>query len=146
MAYSETVPVPEKEVFRFDPGTFVSSASIDFHSSRYPEAVMDRMRESLRSRCMDHQFHYVSHRQASRWLALHQRYSPFRSDQDCERIYEEAFGGCVKELSGSVQLVGLGCGGGRKDAGLLKALQRIRRPLRYVAADVSPVLVREARE
>lgn len=104
------------------------------------------MRESLRSRRMDHQFHYVSNRQAQRWLALHQRHSPSRSDEDCSRIYEEAFARCVQVFSGPVQLVGLGCGGGRKDARLLRALQGNRKPMRYVAADVSPALVNEARE
>lgn len=122
------------------------SPPVDFHASRNPEAVLERMKESLRSRCMDHQFHYVTERQASRWLALHERYSASRSDSDCTRVYDEAFSRAVQELSGPVQLVGLGCGGGRKDARLLKRLQAKGHPLRYVAADVSPALVKEARD
>jgi len=124
----------------------MSLGSIDFHASRYPEAVVERMRQSLRSRCMDHQFHYVTERQASRWLALHERYSPSRRHADCGRMYEEAFDSAARECSGPVQLIGLGCGGGRKDARLLRRLQTDRHSLRYVAADVSPALVKEARE
>jgi L-histidine Nalpha-methyltransferase len=120
--------------------------TVDFHFSRYPEAVTQRMKESLRAKCMDHQFHYATHRQAQRWLALHQRHSPSRHDSDCERIYTEAFRRCAQEVSGPIQVVGLGCGGGRKDARLIRALRSSGKPLRYVAADVSQTLVTEARE
>jgi len=93
---------------------------------------------------MDHQFHYVSNKQAELWLALHQHYSPSRTDPDCEKMYDQAFQRLAVEVGQVVQVIGLGCGGGRKDAQLLSACSNQANHLRYVAADVSPTLVTEA--
>lgn len=93
---------------------------------------------------MNHQFHYQSYTQAERWLALHQLYSPSRQDSNCERIYQDAFASCAQHVSDSAQVIGLGCGGGRKDALLLSSLNQSYAKLRYVAADVSPSLVMQA--
>src|SRR5271170_687326 len=47
--------------------------------------------ESLRTRRVNHKFHYDSVKQTQKWLALHQVYSPSRNDADCQAIYEQSF-------------------------------------------------------
>jgi L-histidine N-alpha-methyltransferase len=106
------------------------------HPSRFPQRTRAAYVESFRTRKMKHQFHYDTEKQAQLWLALHEAYSPARTDLDCERMYERAFRGMVgKEVS----VVSLGCGGGQKDEALLKELGK--KALRYVATDVSLPLV-----
>ncbi|NJK91230.1 MAG: L-histidine N(alpha)-methyltransferase [Blastochloris sp.] len=116
--------------------------SIDVHPSRYPESLTRRMKESLRRREMDHSFHYVSHRQAQRWLELHQKFSASRRDQECEAVYGRVFEQVALTMRGQAcQVLGLGCGGGSKDARLIRLLSGHGFRVRYVAADVSPSLV-----
>ena len=47
--------------------------------------------ESLRTRRVNHKFHYDSVKQTQKWLALHQAYSPTRNDADCRAIYDKSF-------------------------------------------------------
>jgi uncharacterized SAM-dependent methyltransferase len=85
---------------------------------------------------MNHQFHYESEKQAQQWLALHEAYSPARTDDDCLRTYEQAFAEAAKTFnSHEVALISIGCGGGQKDLTLLKAVSASR--LHYVPSDVS---------
>ena len=46
--------------------------------------------DSLRSRKINHKFHYDSVKQTRKWLALHETYSPSRIDPDCAAAYEQA--------------------------------------------------------
>src|SRR5881397_2559453 len=94
------------------------------HPSQFPDAVCAELHRSLRERAINHKFHYETHKQAEKWLALHEAYSPARTDPNCAAIYDAAFAAAasiVKE-SNSVHLIGLGCGGGQKEARLLRFL------------------------
>ena len=133
---------------------------VTIHPSQYPERVRADLIESLRRREVKHKFHYESRKQAQRWLAVHEAHSPARTDADCQRVYEEAFSHVAKELEHSTaHVIGLGCGGGQKDAALLQKLKVARAqslPGRaaappgaesiYTAVDVSLPLVITARE
>jgi hypothetical protein len=119
------------------------------HPSQFPEAVELALRASLRTRRMNHKFHYDTPKQTLRWLRLHEALSPARTDPDCLRIYESASEECSRHLSErpAVEVVSLGCGGGQKDVQLLRLLSaRVPRPrLRYVPTDVSAGLTLAAR-
>jgi L-histidine Nalpha-methyltransferase len=111
--------------------------------SQFPDRVRADLIESLRNREIKHKFHYDSYKQAQKWLALHEAYSPTRTDPHTEQIYGDAFKDLAKTARGkSVHVIGLGCGGGQKDTALLRELSA---PI-YTAVDVSLPLVITARE
>jgi L-histidine Nalpha-methyltransferase len=115
---------------------------VSVHSSQFPEAVRLDLKESLRARQIGHKFHYDSIKQATQWLALHEAYSPARTDPECAAIYEAAFQAVTEALEpGAVHLIGLGCGGGQKDVGCLqRLLARPDRAVTYLPCDVSTAL------
>ncbi len=120
--------------------------SVAIHPSQFPENVLADLRQSLRTRQVNHKFLYDSVRQTEKWLALHEACSPSRNDPDCAATYDDAFAataGLVRAKS--VHLVGLGCGGGQKDTRLLKLLKGQGRKLAYTPSDVSVALVLVAR-
>lgn len=131
-----------------------SPAKVTIHPSQFPDAVRRDLIESLRTRQVNHKFHYDSHKQTQKWLALHEAYSPARTDSDCLEIYDRAFTSTAHDhLSGSsVHVIGLGCGGGQKDTRLLELLQNSgktvsqRIPVAYTPSDVSVAMVLVARE
>jgi len=126
----------------------MSTVAVHIHPSQFPAGVEAAFCESLHRRRMNHQFHYDTPRQAARWLRVHEAYSPARQDDSCLAAYEQAVAATAEGLgSGPVTVVGLGCGGGQKEAALLRALHArpAVRPLRYVPADVSPGLALVAR-
>ncbi len=95
---------------------------------------------------MNHKFHYDSVKQTAQWLALHRAYSPSRTDPDCAATYEAAFKEAASRFHGTrAHVIGLGCGGGQKDAGLLGLLRSSARELFYTPLDVSTAMVLEAR-
>ena len=49
-----------------------SVANVTIHASQFPEAVRRDLIESLRTRQVNHKFHYDSVKQTHQWLALHQ--------------------------------------------------------------------------
>jgi uncharacterized SAM-dependent methyltransferase len=98
--------------------------------------------ESLRSRRVNHKFHYDSIKQTQKWLKLHEAYSPSRNDPDCSATYERSFAAATERIrSPRVHLIGLGCGGGQKDARLLKLLQESGKEIFYTPSDVSTAMV-----
>jgi len=122
-----------------------SFATISIHSSQFPEQVRQDLLESLRTRCINHKFHYYSYKQARKWLALHEAYSPARRDPDCAAIYERSFKAATARISGEhAHVIGLGCGGGKKDVRLLEILADSVKELFYTPSDVSVALVLEA--
>jgi len=124
-----------------------SCAKVWIHPSQSPTAVRSALLESLRTRRVNHKFHYDSYKQTEKWLVLHQTYSPSRTDPDCEAIYDQSFARAAKTIAGaSVHLVGLGCGGGQKDSRLLKCLQNAGKQMTYTPLDVSTAMVLVARE
>jgi L-histidine N-alpha-methyltransferase len=112
-----------------------SAVSALIHPSRFPERARAAYAKSFRERKMNHQFHYDTEKQAQRWLAIHEAYSPARSDADCLGTYARAFNDISKSLDVSkVALISLGCGGGQKDLSLLTASSGANE---YFPADVS---------
>ncbi len=115
---------------------------VSVHPSQFPEAVRRDLLESLRTRRVNHKFLYDSVKQTQQWLALHQAYSPSRTDPDCAAIYDRSFAAVAPRMEyRRVHLIGLGCGGGQKDARLLKLLQDAGRTVFYTPSDVSTAMV-----
>lgn len=121
--------------------------NVRIHASQFPDAVRRDLLESLRTRRVNHKFHYDSVKQTEKWLALHQACSPSRTDPDCEAVYQRSFESVAARISSSrAPLIGLGCGGGQKDARLLELLRAHGRETSYTPTDVSTAMVLVARE
>jgi uncharacterized SAM-dependent methyltransferase len=132
--FSENPPMP-------------STANVLIHESQFPGNVRRDLLESLRSRRVNHKFHYDSVKQTNKWLALHQVYSPSRNDADCAATYDRSFEAAVGKMSADrVHLVGLGCGGGQKDSRLLHLLKAAGKEVFYTPCDVSTAMVLVARQ
>src|SRR5438874_1820016 len=122
-------------------------AQVAIHPSQFPEYVRRDLLDSLRTRQINHKFHYDSLKQTQKWLALHQAYSPSRTDPDCAAIYDRGFELAASRVgSESAHLIGLGCGGGQKDSRLLKLLQGRGKTTIYTPSDVSTAMVLIARQ
>jgi len=122
-------------------------ASVAIHSSQFPDAVRRDLIQSLRTRHVNHKFHYDSVKQTQKWLALHQAHSPSRNDADCAAIYDRAFESVAAKIkSRYVHVIGLGCGGGQKDTKLLKLLRARGKEIFYTPCDVSAAMTLVARE
>jgi L-histidine N-alpha-methyltransferase len=122
-------------------------ANVTIHRSQFPDAVRRDLLESLRTRRVNHKFHYDSVKQTQKWLTLHQAYSPTRNDADCVAIYKKAFEAAAEKTKAKrVHVIGLGCGGGQKDTRLLKLLKRRGREVFYTPCDVSTAMVLVARK
>ncbi len=117
-------------------------AHVAVHSSQFPENVQRDLLQSLRARRIDPKFHYASYKQSQKWLALHEAWSPSRIDADCAALYDRSFSAAAGALASSrVRLIGLGCGGGQKDARLLGSLTGQGREISYTPCDISLALV-----
>jgi L-histidine Nalpha-methyltransferase len=124
-----------------------SVVNVQIHASQFPRNVRRDLLESLRTRRVNHKFHYDSVRQTQKWLALHQAHSPSRNDANCAATYDRAFAGAARQIkSKRVHLIGLGCGGGQKDTRLLALLKARRKTLSYTPSDVSVAMTLVARE
>jgi hypothetical protein len=90
---------------------------------------------------IDHAFHYAGVKQAELWLEVHRLHAPMFANPSFETIYRELFSDLARHWTGqSLHVIGLGSGGGQKEAWLLEALRREACPLRYTPLDVSPEL------
>ena len=124
----------------------MKTANVVIDSSQFPENVRRDLIESFRLRAINHKFHYDSVKQTQKWLALHRQFSPSRRDKDCRAVYEQSFRAVATRIeSGKVHVIGLGCGGGEKDTGLLKLLKTRGRKIFYTPCDVSGAMVLTAR-
>lgn len=124
-----------------------SIANVAIHASQFPENVRRDLLASLRTRQVNHKFHYDSVKQTQKWLALHQIYSPSRNDADCAATYDRAFAETVNQIGARrVHVIGLGCGGGQKDTRLLKLLQAGGKEIFYTPCDVGAAMVLVARQ
>lgn len=124
-----------------------STAQVTIHASQFPETVRRDLLESLRTRRVNPKFHYDSVKQTHKWLALHQAFSPSRQDADCAATYDRSFGGSLKHCTGGrIHVIGLGCGGGQKDARLLKLLRNAGKAVFYTPCDVSAAMTLVARQ
>ena len=124
-----------------------SLVQVSIHASQFPEKVRRDLLESLHTRRVNHKFHYDSIKQTQQWLALHQAFSPSRTDADCAATYDRSFAAVAKRIDARrVHLIGLGCGGGQKDTRLLKLLQDSGKKAFYTPSDVSTAMVLVARQ
>ena len=122
-------------------------ANVTIHSSQFPDNVRRDLLHSLRARHLNPTFHYDTYKQAQKWLELHQAYSPSRTDLDCLAMYDSAFRAtAARVLPATVQVIGLGCGGGQKDARLLRLLAAQGKEISYRPCDVSLALTLLARQ
>ncbi len=122
-------------------------AQITIHPSQFPGRVRRDLLESLRSWRVNHKFHYDSVKQAQKWLALHEAYSPARTDNDCAATYDTAFVSTAKNIGAArVHLIALGCGGGQKDARLLELLRKNGKQVSCTFSDVGVAMVLTARD
>jgi len=125
----------------------MSLANVTVHSSQFPENVRRDLLNCLRALEVNHKFHYESYKQAQKWLALHEAYSPSRNDPACVAIYDNAFAAAAQRTpAAAVQVIGLGCGGGQKDARLLRLLAAQGKEVSYRPCDVSLALALTARQ
>lgn len=125
----------------------MSLVNVAIHASQFPEKVRRDLLDSLRTRAVNHKFHYDSVKQTQKWLALHQAHSPSRNDVDCAATYDRAFEAAAARIDArEVHLIGLGCGGGQKDTRLLRLLQARGKETFYTPCDVSTAMVLTARE
>ena len=123
------------------------TANITIHASQFPDAVRRDLLASLRTRRVNHKFHYDSVKQTQKWLALHQACSPTRNDADCQVVYQKSFAAAAAQVkTKKVHVIGLGCGGGQKDTRLLKQLKRRGKEVFYTPCDVSAAMVLTARQ
>jgi L-histidine N-alpha-methyltransferase len=124
-----------------------SVVNVAIHESQSPENVRRDLLASLRTRQVNHKFHYDSVKQTNKWLALHQAYSPSRNDDDCAATYDRAFAGASQQIKAKqVHLIGLGCGGGQKDTRLLKLLKAGGKAVCYAPTDVSVAMTLVAQQ
>src|SRR3989442_12644853 len=92
-------------------------AHVTIHASQFPEKVRRDLIESLRTRQVNHKFLYDSIKQTQKWLALHQAYSPSRTDAECAAVYERSFeAGAARPAPSRGHSGGGGCGGGGRRA------------------------------
>jgi L-histidine Nalpha-methyltransferase len=125
----------------------MATANVTIHSSQFPDPVRRDLLASLRDRRVNHKFHYDSIKQTVKWLALHEAHSPARTDQNCLDTYDLAFDETAARIkSKTIHVIGLGCGGGQKDARLLQLLKKRGRKISYTPSDVSPAMALVARE
>jgi uncharacterized SAM-dependent methyltransferase len=122
------------------------AARVTIHPSQFPEQVRRDLLGSLRGRQVNHKFHYDSVKQTTKWLTLHQAYSPSRNDADCAAIYDRSFTEAARRIDAdAVHVIGLGCGGGQKDTRLLRLLRDAGKGISYTPTDVSTAMVLTAR-
>ena len=123
-----------------------TSVQVAVDPSQFPENVRHDLLASLRTRRVNHKFHYDSVKQTQKWLALHEAHSPARYDKNCLTTYGEAFAATAKKIKGkSIHVIGLGCGGGQKDVQLIKQLHSHGKKISYAPGDVSVAMVLVAR-
>ncbi len=124
-----------------------TSVQVTIHPSQFPDNVRRDLLASLRTRRVNHKFHYDSVKQTQKWLALHEAHSPSRYDNDCLSTYNRAFAEAARVIRlKQVHVIGLGCGGGQKDVQLLKLLKSCGREATYAPSDVSVAMALVARQ
>jgi L-histidine Nalpha-methyltransferase len=125
-----------------------STVSVAVHPSQFPGTIQNELIQGLRQRRIAPKFHYLSYKQSQKWLVLHEAWSPSRNDSDCAAIYDRSFAAAGRLLgkASRARVIGLGCGGGQKEARLLALLAEQGSELSYTPCDVSLALVLTATE
>ncbi len=108
-------------------------------SSLFPQASQLRLEEALVNRRIPAGMLYMTHHQAMRWLAVHERWSPSRKARVMDEVYRPAFrdlGARVGEMA--YWLFSLGCGGGHKEQLFFEQADRL--PEETLVIDISTIL------
>jgi L-histidine N-alpha-methyltransferase len=125
-----------------------TTIQVTVHASQFPKSVQKALAEGLRSRQIAPKFHYQSYKQAQLWQALHRAHSPAWLDPNAVGIYDNSFAAATALVSQpQVHVIGLGCGGGHKEARLLRLLNTQKKNLFFTPCDGSlPLLLAAVRE
>jgi len=124
-----------------------ANIQVTVHASQFPDSMREALLEGLRSRRIPPKFLYQSYKQAQLWLTLHRACSPAWLDPDAIAIYDRSFEAVAALAQQRVNVIGLGCGRGQKEARLLYLLAALGKGLFYVPCDVSlPLLLGSVRE
>ncbi len=108
------------------------------HSSLRAGELGKKRLDSLLRGEVDHGFHYQGVKQAELWLEVHRRHAPLSADPSFAEIFRAISSETAEGLAGqAVHVIGLGPGGGEKEAWLLEALQAAGCRLRYTPIDAS---------
>ena len=111
------------------------------HPSTSSDARRQAMIEDLNSNRLPTAYLYEGITQSEHWLTVHQALSPFLNDSSCTALYEWIALETAALLDiHNVNVIGLGCGSGIKDAALLR---RLKDPS-YWPIDISENLALEA--
>ena len=118
---------------------------IDFYPLVPEQALQGDAIEALQANRIDPKFLYVTPRQAELWRRVFLKHSPIHANPEFARIYRDAFARVADQLEGQkMLLVGLGCGTGMKELGLLTSLKAEGCEVLFSAIDVSHDLVLES--
>ena len=109
------------------------------HPSQFPDQVFHDYLTGFAAGKINHKFHYDSVKQSQKWLKIHETFSPARQDETCIDAYDKCFQKTAEIIlnNDSLNLIGLGCGGGEKDKLLVSHLCNHQRTLSYYPVDVS---------
>jgi len=115
------------------------------HPSANPVQRQQAALAALQRRKLPASFLYESDSQAAKWLKVHEKWSPARMDAGCLAIYDEAADRTARQnRHTNVTLIGLGCGGGLKDAAVARSLLASSATVKYLPVDISGELTLEA--
>ncbi len=116
---------------------------VTVHASQYPAAVTADLWAGLRGRAIPGKFHYGTPRQAQKWLELHHRYAPSNRDAGCGAAFDAGFAAAIPGVGRGrqIEVVGLCCGDGAKEARLLAGLLAAGKQPVYRPGDGSLPLV-----
>lgn len=121
--------------------------SVTVHPSGQPAARAQAFQNELQRGRIPGWWLYDSEAQAKRWLAYHELWSPARKDASLHKAHAHAAAWLAEQSAGrDLYLIGLGSGGGHRDAALLEAAAQ-RSPQQafaYTPVDSSQALVLEA--
>ncbi|MGV3772236.1 MAG: L-histidine N(alpha)-methyltransferase [Verrucomicrobiales bacterium] len=122
------------------------SAHILVHPSRFPGEQAKLWFTALAENRIPSSFLYEGPAQMAHWLALHNEFSPAKTDSDCQELYRAAFTEALKHLKGPVvHLAAICAGDAGKDAGLIELLRSNGKVALFTAADTSLELLLSAR-
>lgn len=115
------------------------------HSSTELAHVARLRRESLTTGQVHHTFHYQSLQQSRLWLDVFRKHSPVVQDGATFDLYQQlAETVAAQKIAPRLHVISLGCGDGRKDHQLVRALQEQGTEVVWSPQDVSPSLVSES--
>jgi len=115
---------------------------VAIHESQFPDQVHRSLVAALRSRQLRNKFHYESYKQARKWIALHEAFSPARRRPHVIQLYDDCFRGALDALrNDGCDLIGLCVGNGWKEARLASILRAAGKQFSYGPSDSSVPLV-----